>query len=266
MDAAGFRARLLAGLLPPLRAADGIDACFEGGSAATGRLDDYSDIDLYFVAAAAADTTAVFEHFERALARLARIAHVWRVEPSPFPGLAQRHYLIDPAPPHFGIECCVLRPEDVTAFLERERHGEAIVHFDHSGRLRSVVLDRAALAAKLARRYEQIRASWPVYRQIVAKEVARGRALDAFGFYVNGLLRPLIELAGMRYRPERFDFGWRYLHHDLPAELQRALTQLAYVGSIDDIAARLPHVDRLMAQLAEEIAARPSILARATID
>jgi hypothetical protein len=57
------------------------------------------------------------------------------------------------------------------------------------------------------RRFAQIRASWPIYRLTVGKEIARGHALDAFGLYGNGLVRPLIELAGMRYRPERFDYG-----------------------------------------------------------
>jgi len=133
--------------------------------------------------------------------------HTWRVEPSPFAGLSQRHYLLDPAPPHFAIECCVLAPDTVAQFLERERHGEPVVHFDRNRQFRSVPFDRGAHAAKLARRFTQIRASWPIYRLVLDKEIARGHALDAFGFYVNGLLRPLIELAGTRYRPERFDFG-----------------------------------------------------------
>jgi hypothetical protein len=34
-----FHARLLGKLLPPLGTADFIEACFEGGSASTGRLD-----------------------------------------------------------------------------------------------------------------------------------------------------------------------------------------------------------------------------------
>jgi len=124
---------------------------------------------------------------------------------------------------------------------------------------------RHSIAAKLARRFAQIRASWPIHRLVLDKEIARGHALDAVGFYVNGLLRPLFEVAGMRHRPERFDFGWRYLHHDLPIELQRVLTQLAYVASIDEITAHLPHLDRLMTQLVTEIESRLSILTQAAL-
>ncbi len=91
-------------------------------------------------------------------------------------------------------------------------------------------------------------------------------ALDAFGLCVHGLVRPLTEPAGARHRCERFDFGECYLHHDLPADRQRALTQPAYVASLDDIALRLPHADRLMAQHADKISANPSIRARIAIN
>jgi hypothetical protein len=262
---AGFRAAALRAAVERLAAAEFIDACWNGGSASTGRLDDLSDIDLYVVAGAA-HTDAAFEVFEVALASVARIAHAWRVEPPAFAGLAQRHYLLAPAPRCFAIECCVLQPDHAQQFLERERHGEPIVDFDRRGRIRALPLDRAALAARLARRFAQIRAAWPIYRLLVEKEILRGHALDAYGFYVNGLLRALIELAGMRHRPERFDFGWRYLHYDLPVDLQQALTQFAQVASTEDIASRLLQIDRLMTQRVEQIEARPAILARAALD
>ncbi|MGE5336904.1 MAG: hypothetical protein ACM3PU_03690 [Gemmatimonadota bacterium] len=260
-----FRVAALKAAVERLAAAEFIDACWEGGSASTGRLDHLSDIDLYVVADGAR-TDAAFEVFEGALASVARITHTWSVEPPAFAGLAQRHYLLDPAPRYFAIECCVLQPDHAQKFLERERHGEPIVHFDRTGRIRSLPLDRPALAARLARRFAQIRAAWPIYRLLVEKEILRGHALDVYGFYVNGLLRALIELAGMRHRPERFVFGWRYLHYDLPADLQQALTQFAQAASTEDIARRLPEIDRWMAQLVEQIEVRPAILSRAAVD
>jgi hypothetical protein len=108
----------------------------------------------------------------------------------------------------------------------------------------------------LRQRLAQIRASWPVYRMIVEKELARSHALDAIGFYFGGLLRPLIELVNMRHRPDRFDYGWRYLHHELPVQLQRELQALAYVDGPAQIGAQLPAIDRLAATLFDELASR----------
>lgn len=187
-EAAAFKQGLLNALLPPLEAAQFVDGCWEGGSAAAGRADEYSDLDLCVVAAAERAPDA-FALLESALAAHAPITHTWRVEPPPFPGMVQRFYFLAGAPRSFAADCAVLTPEGAAQFLERERHGEPIVLFDRTGLIAARPLDRAAHDARMRRRFEQIRASWPVYRMLVDKEIARGRPLDAFGFYVGGVLR-----------------------------------------------------------------------------
>jgi hypothetical protein len=249
---AAFRERIFSAVLPPLEADERVRACWEGGSVAMGRADEFSDIDLYVVA----DTTvheAILDEFERVLANAAPIAHTWKVDPPAFPEVTQRIHLLREAPRFFAVDCAVLTAAAAEQFLERERHGEPRVLFDRDGKIAAPPLDRARHAARMQARLAQIRASWPVYRTIVEKEVARDHALDAIGFYFGGLLRPLIELVGMRYRPERFDYGWRYLHADLPAELQRTLQDFAYVDDPARIGANLPEIDRLAASLFAEL-------------
>jgi predicted nucleotidyltransferase len=255
VSAVPFRARVLQALLPALRTEPHVLACWEGGSVATGRADAFSDIDLCLVAEAD-QTTAAFATVEVALAAAAPIAHTWRVEPAAFPHLAQRFYLLAGAPPFFAVDCSVLTPAGVAQFMERERHGEPVVHFDRCGLIAPRALDRDAHAEKMRHRFEQIRAAWPVYRMLVQKELARGRPLDAIGFYLNGMLRLLVELAGLRFRPARFDFGWRYLHHDVPAELQQQLRSFACLDDHQRIGVLLPEVDALAARLIGEIEAQ----------
>lgn len=259
---AAFRASLLGALLPALEADPHVRACWEGGSVAMGRADAFSDIDLYLIVESA-HQGAVFAAFEDALRRAAAINHTWRVDPPAFPGVSQRIYLLRGAPRFFALDCALLEPAGAAQFLERERHGEPRVHFARDAPIEAPPLDRARHAERLRKRLAQIRASWPVYRTIVEKELARGRALDAIGFHFNGLLRPLVELAGMRHRPERFDYGWRYLHQELPAELQREFEAFAYVAGPDRIAEHLPALDRLAAGLLEELAQAPSSAAEA---
>jgi len=249
---AAFRERIFGAVLPSLEADERVRACFEGGSVAMGRADEFSDIDLYVVAEPAVHE-AILDEFERALANAAPLAHTWKVDPPAFPGVAQRIYLLRDAPRFFAVDCAVLTAAAAEQFLERERHGEPRVLFDRDGTIGAPPLDRARHAARLHARLAQIRASWPVYRTIVEKELARGHALDAIGFYFVGLLRPLLELVGMRYRPERFDYGWRYLHVDLPAKLQRTLQDFAYVDSPAALGAHLPEIDRLAASLFAEL-------------
>jgi len=243
-----FRARIFAAVLPVLQSDPTVRGVWEGGSVATGRADDFSDIDLCVIAESARHES-VLDALERALGEAAAIAHVWRVDPQSFAGVTQRIYLLHDAPPFFAVDCALLTPAGTTQFLERERHGEPRVLLDRDGTIAARPLNHAAHATRMRQRLAQIRAAWPVYRTIVEKELTRGRALDAIGFYLNGLMRPLIELAGMRHRPERYDYGWRYLHADLPVDLQRDLERLAYVDGPATLRTHLAEVDRLAAAL-----------------
>lgn len=222
-------------------------AAFEGGSAATGRLDAYSDIDLCVVADAPLNNR-LFAAIEAQLQTIGPFSHVWSVADAPWPGFAQKFYFLEGAPQFFAVDCSLVVPDTARMFLEVERHGDAQILFDPRRWIEPQHMDRATHEARRQRRLVQNRAAWPVYRMLVDKELARGRALDAFGFY-QALLRMLIELAGMRHRPERFDFGWRYLHHDLPPALQAALVDLAFAADCDALAARLPRADALHREL-----------------
>jgi hypothetical protein len=264
-DPVAYRARVLDAVVDALRRfADdpGFHAVFEGGSAATGRLDAYSDIDLCVVADASLNEV-LFASIEAALGKIAPVNHVWTVADAPWPGFAQKFYLLDGAPRFFALDCSLMLPATGVQFLEVERHGAARVLFDPRQWIKPHPLDRATHAARLQRRRAQNLAAWPVYRLLVDKELARGRPLDAFGFY-QALLRMLVEAAGLLHRPDRFDYGWRYLHHDLPPALQTQLEQLAYVGRLDDLAARLPQADSLHRALHAALATMPAASAAAT--
>ena len=77
-----------------------------------------------------------------------------------------------------------------------------------------------------------------LFQSLVAKELRRGRLLDALGFYQGLTLRPLVQLLGMQHRPLTWDFGLRYLHDDLPAATAARLADLHLVADLDDLAAK----------------------------
>lgn len=229
MNPANYRRRLIEAVIAELLPLSVVRACFEAGSAATGRLDDFSDIDLVIVAPLTATSTA-FQAVEHALAERAEITHVWHVDPPPFPDSAQRFYFLADAPRYFAVDCVVLTEAAVEPLLERERHGEPRVYFDRGGRIRGRAADQDALATRRAKRRAQLAGSVPIYAMLVDKELARGRPLDAYGFY-QALLRALLEVLGMQHRPDRFDFGWRYVETELPPEERALLAHLAFVAN-----------------------------------
>jgi hypothetical protein len=239
MNAAHYRRALIEAVIARLLPITAVRACFEGGSAATGRLDEYSDIDLVIVAPLAAAGEA-FDAVEAALATHG-ISHVWRVDPPPFPDTAQRFYFLADAPRFFAVDCVVVAEAAAGQLLERERHGQPLVYFDRTATIRARPVDAAALAARRARRWEQLQGAVPIYAMLVGKELARGRPLEALGFY-QALLRALLEVLGIVHRPHRFDFGWRYVETQLPEDERKRLTRYAFVADPEALRERAPEL------------------------
>jgi len=236
-----------------LRNDQAVRAVGEGGAAARGRADRYSDLDLIIVADLA-EAERLFERVEAAVRSIAPITHIWRVEPPAFAEMAQRFYFVDNTPPHFAIDCSVITPTGVLAFLEHERHGEAIVAFDRDGVLRPRPLDTAQMTRRRTDRLAQLRGSTPLYSMLVAKELERGHALEAYGFY-QVLLRALIELLGMQHRPDRFDFGWRYVERELPAAAQKLIARHAFVADSTSLPDALASLAQEIKRLLESLSA-----------
>jgi predicted nucleotidyltransferase len=238
MNASAFdyRRRVTQAVVAALSDDPAVEGLLEGGAVARGRADEYSDIDL-MVVAPLEDAARLFERAEAALASLARIDHRWLVEPTGFPDMAQRFYFLAGAPRFFAVDCSIIAPTGIAAFLERERHGEAVVWLDRQGTFTPRPADADRLAQRRRHRLGQLRGMVPVYAMLVDKELARGHALEAFGFY-QVLVRALIELLGMQYRPDRFDFGWRYVERELPAEAQVLIAAHAFVADAAALAAR----------------------------
>jgi hypothetical protein len=239
MNPAHYRGAVIEAVIARLLPISAVRACFEGGSAATGRLDDYSDIDLVIVAPLDVADEA-FDTVEAALAPH-RISHVWRVDPPPFPDTAQRFYFLADAPRFFAVDCVVVAEAAAVQFLESERHGTPLVYFDRTAKIRARPADRSALAERRARRWKQLQGAVPIYAMLVEKELARGRPLEALGFY-QALLRALLEVLGMVHRPDRFDFGWRYVETQLPEDERKRLARFAFVGDPEALRESAPEL------------------------
>jgi hypothetical protein len=242
-----YRRQIKDAIVSALRTRNDVAGCWEGGSAATGRLDEFSDIDLVIVASLdAAD--AIFAAVENAISAVGEISHRWHVDPPPFQDTAQRFYFLAGAPRFFAVDCVIVTATGIAQFLERERHGEPQVEFDRTGQIAALPLDEQTLAARRAHRLGQLRGAVPIYLMLVEKELARDHLLEAFGFYQT-LLRALIELLGMRYRPHRFDYGWRYVETELPEHAQHLIERYAFVADHG-------RLRQLSAELGDELARR----------
>jgi predicted nucleotidyltransferase len=242
-----FKDRVLEALVAPLKESSQTVALWECGSASNGTSDPYSDIDIRIVAQDSIEHT--FDLVEATLSSVFAISHRF-VEPKCFlPGYYQRIYFLEGAPKHFFVDVAVFlqSSEDLLLeFLEIERHGSPVIHFDKSGQVKPRNGDPAALKTKQRKRFEEIEVAYPAYKTEVMKELDRGNAIDAFAFYFLGMVRPLAELMGIIHRPFKYDFGLRYIHKMFPDTDRKAIESLSYVKDIDELKERAILADRLI--------------------
>lgn len=231
------RAQLLEAVQSALEPLDYVHSLFEAGSAAFGRADALSDIDLTADVEEGREDEA-FAAVEAALARLAPIELRWIIPLPTWHGMAQRFYRLAGSPPHLMVDLTLRPAAQPEHFAERELHGEPQILFDKRGLVTSIPSDPAKLRAAAGARVETIRVLIPLLEHLVTKELQRGHPTDAVGYYQNLVIRPLVELLRIHHCPARHAFGLRYLDWDLPpADLAR-LTPLLFVRDPEDLAAK----------------------------
>lgn len=216
-----------------------VDAAFLAGSAAFGRQDRYSDIDLNCIADGS-HTTLIFSALEAALESLSPIELRLEMPPSAmWPGLSQRFYRLRDTDQYLMIDFCQLTPELAPTFLEPVRHGTPVVLFDRKQRLKPAPLNSEEHNALVASRVAWLRASFPMFQNLVRKAVLRGDDVEATAMFMGQTLRPLVDLLRVLHNPARFDFGLRYTGYDLPPDACTELNALLWPRDGQDLLRKL---------------------------
>jgi predicted nucleotidyltransferase len=231
----------LVGALKPL---DFVHAFWEGGATATGRLDEWSDIDLYVVTDEE-KISDVFKAVEQALEKLSPISQKFEVQQLPWPGVQQAFYRLANTSKYLLIDLAVLKPNAPETFLEPEIHGKAVFYFNKDNKVKIPELNRAAHAEKVLARLERLKARFSMFNVFVQKEINRGNTVEALDLYHTFTFGSLVEALRIKHTPFHFDFRTRYMHHELPKKLVTRLEQLAFVESARDLQAKYDEATRL---------------------
>ncbi|MGZ5279979.1 MAG: nucleotidyltransferase domain-containing protein [Pseudobdellovibrionaceae bacterium] len=232
-------------ILDDIRLSSNVLAAWEGGSAATGTRDQYSDIDLCILTNSS--LRPILDQVETSLGKL-QVSHTWQPLKCFWgEGMMQRVIVLKDSPKHFSVDVAVFdqaHPQLLKDFLEVERHGQPLIYFDKSGLVMPVHTDAIALFKKQQARAEELSQGFPIFKTLVLKEMDRGQAIDAISFYQNGLVRPFIEVAGMIYRPFKSDFGMRYIHKTFPKGVQELIEDLSYVSNVSELPNKILKVEK----------------------
>ncbi|MCW4055236.1 MAG: nucleotidyltransferase domain-containing protein [Candidatus Bathyarchaeota archaeon] len=226
----GAIVEVLARALEPL---DYAYAFWEGGAAALGRLDEWSDIDLYLVVDDDR-VDAAFQAAEEALASLSPIAAKLDVPHPPGAGIFQAFYKLKAASEYHLVDLAILKASSPDKFLEPEIHGRALFYFNKGGRIKPPPFDRDKFARKLEGRLRGLCVRFGMFENYVQKEINRRNHLEAVYFY-HMLLAMLVEALRMKYYPVHHGFKMRYIHYELPNDIIQRLKPLYFLDSEEDL-------------------------------
>lgn len=222
-------------LAEALRPLPFVDAMWEGGAAAFQRLDKWSDVDLYIVAADDR-VPETFRAVEEALTRLSAIRQKYEPAWPAESGITQAFYRLERASEYLLVDLAVLKRSAPDKYLEPELHGQAIFAFNKGDAVQVPHLNADTFVAKLLERRDRLIQRVALFEPFISKEIHRKNDLGALEVYQTLVLDALVQVLRMRYAPGHYAFGVRYVVYELPPDVVRRLEELSYVRSPEDLA------------------------------
>ena len=243
-----MRQRILETIIANLEPKYFVLALWQGGSAAHGYTDEWSDLDIvvivedYFV-------QQTFDIVEEALQTISEISFKYRVPEPTWHGHSQCFYQLAEVSPFLAIDFAVMKRSSRNDFLEVERHGNPAIAFDKANLVVPTHLNQKEHFSKMEERFQHLQMLYNFKQIFVKKEINRGHLAQAIVNYQSHTLSPLVELLGMIYRPYRYDFmNLKYFYRDFPPEVVARVEQLYCVTDLADLAKKQQLAEEMFAE------------------
>lgn len=233
------RAEIIRALSNELGKLDFIQAFWEGGASAWGRVDEYSDIDAYLLV----DDGKIQETFnavENTLLMLSPIKQKYVIRQNPWPGLSQAFYRLKNANEFLVLDLGILTSSTPDRFLEPAIHGTSIFYFNKSEIDQTPSTDMRTFERKSWENVQAMIDRFKMFSNFVEKEIRRGNSLEALEYYRTIVIPSLTQALRLKYSPMHYDFRMRYIHYDLPKEIVRRLETLSFVRDMKDLERKYP--------------------------
>lgn len=190
-------------------------ASWFGGSQATNRSDELSDIDLVIIAK---NTPEIFTLLEDHLNSISTV-ELTHIE-TRRGNCDQRFYTLKNTPPTYYLDVCVfdsIIPNDYAEYFNYQRHGTPVIIKDN-GILKEASQIKHFEEPVFDKKYNLGKCEI-LYRTFL-KEAKREKFIDSYHFYF-GLTQLWTKIVRLKYATQKHDFSLRYINVDL--ELNHAL-------------------------------------------
>jgi len=208
---------------------DSVLACWEAGSIAFGRNDQWSDLDLYLVVRDD-QVEPIMKKIDEIVAGLGGHDYMYRLPEPTWHGNSQVGYRFKNASPFLFLDAAVIKESSPEKFLQYAIHGKPVVHFDKKGIVKDDPIDPDAFIEQLKKRADYLKTTFEMFQALTLKELNRHKDIIALPFYFSMTLRPLVEALRIIYAPLHYNFFTAYIDHDLPSDVYQRLQRFFFVA------------------------------------
>lgn len=228
------RADLVDIIKPWVYAHPSILAAWEGGSAATRRMDEFSDLDLSIVAIDD-QIEVIFADLEAFLKKNFTILNKYRVPEPAWHGVSQCFYQIDHVTPFVYLDIAVIKESLPDKLMESDRHGYGHIWFEKKPIYDPQPSSPKVMIERGKRLFQSVTQTDFLIITEIKKGIARGSFIDVFPTYFSFISRHIAVLMNLKYRPERADFGLRYAKIDYDKNDVELIEHAMKVSTIEEL-------------------------------
>ena len=219
-----------------------VNAMWLEGADGIGRVDEYSDIDVWFDVDKSRQESFLYE----CIAKLEELAGIDSRVDEIRPEIAQSNVHLEQTSEYLTIDICVqsheIRGKAATCYAKGDIAELPFVLFDK----RNIIsyfeynINRDEISHVLAQNQNRIRQTGRV-----TKYIKRGQYLEAYMKYMENVVIPLVKTARLLYTPRHFDYGLCHISDHLPAEIVRELEPFYQVTGLKEIEEQLNRAESL---------------------
>ncbi len=239
-------------LKPWVYAHPSIIAAWEGGSAATDRMDEYSDLDLSIIAIDD-QIEVIFSDLESFLKKHFTILRKYRIPEPAWHGVSQCFYQIDQVMPFIYLDIAVIKESHQDKLMEQDRHGIAHVWFEKKPMYNPEPSSPKVIIDRGKKLYQSVTQTDFLIVTEIQKGIARGSFIDVFPTYFSFISRHIAVMMNLKYRPERADFGLRYGRIDYDDHDVILIEQAMKVSSMNELTIYFKKIHERYQVLKEEL-------------
>lgn len=246
------RKHIIKTIVNVLKPLDFVRALWEGGAAAFGRVDKWSDIDIMVVSRDDA-INKVFRAVESAFKKVSEIEFSYKVPESVSGGFSQKFYKLEGTDKFLLIDFAVAKKSKKDKYLEKEIHGKAVIHFDKDNITSVKPIDKRFFQKNLETILDSIIIRFETFNEFFVKDFNRKHYIEAIDFYNNFILGSLVNLLRIKHSPFHYNFRTKYTYYDFPPKITRKLESLYFVKDKGNLLKKYVLAKKWFYSLAKEL-------------